>query len=125
VERETRGNEIGVVTGNVWDEAQRGYNLEKVSKTGSEKDGNSPGEGTGKEEAVAHETQASHTQKTNPGIAHETGQEALPKQGGSEVIAREGHSKPRGIGHKPGREHHQKRGARRGRRERVALTRIQ
>jgi len=37
-----------------------------------------------------------------PGVAHQTGQEALPKQGGSEVIAREGHSKPRGIGHQTG-----------------------
>jgi len=73
-----------------------------VSKTGSKKDGNLPGEGTGKEEVVAHKTQALHTQKTNPGIAYETGQEALPKQGGSEVIAREGHSKPRGIRHQTG-----------------------
>jgi len=73
-----------------------------VSKTGSEKDRNSPGEGTGKEEVVAHKTQASHTQKTNPSVTHETGQEALPKQGGSEVVAREGHSKPRGIGHQTG-----------------------
>jgi len=63
---------ILLMQAHVWGEAQQGYNLEKVSKTGSKKDGNSAGEGTRKEEAVAHET----------------GQEALPKDGGSEVMAR-------------------------------------